>query len=193
MSSNNTKNAQDITVFEVDSAGTLSVAEFVNATQRKDFYPQIADWWDDSTENLKQAINECPPFRWALEKLYWDYNDEDAADPAEDLQTLTAWLDTFAADSLHERIMPALRLWFEQPPKWSFEDDYLDTSNSTGQGAAMSYFKGMDAGDLDLLGVEIVEGDSPGSTYMAAELNGDIEVANALAVENGIPVRFKKC
>lgn len=192
MKDDNTNKAEPVTTFEVGSGGTLRVAGFVNATQRKDFYPHIAYWWDESTESLKQALSECPPLRWALEKIYWDHNEETEPDPAEDLKHLLAWLDGVPSEMLQEQILPALRDWFEQPPKWGFEDDYLDTSTTTGQGAALSFFNGMEAEDLLLLGVEIIEGDRPGSSYMAAELMGDIDEANAVAVENGLPVRFIK-
>lgn len=180
------------TTFEVDSGGTLRVAGFVNATQRKDFYPHIADWWDENTESLKQAMNECLPLRWALEKIYWDQHGETAPDPAEDPIHLHTWLNALPSEMLQEQILPVLRDWFEQPPKWSFEDDYFDTSTTTGQGAALSFFNGMEPEELYLLGVEIIEGDRPGSSYMAAELTGDIDEANAAAVENGLPVRFIK-
>lgn len=192
MTDDNKIKTEPFTTFEVESSGTLRVAGFTNATQRKDFYPHIADWWDESTESLKQAISECPPLRWALEKIYWDQNEDSAPDPAEDLKILHAWLDGASSENLEDQILPALRNWFEQPPKWSFEDDYLDTSTTTGQGAALSFFNGMEAEDLFLLGVEIIEGDRPGSSYMAAELTGDIDEANAAADEYGLPVRFIK-
>jgi hypothetical protein len=40
------------------------------------------------------------------------------------------------------------------------------------------------------LGVDIVEGEHPGSTYYAAELRGNIDEANRAAEAAGIPVRF---
>jgi hypothetical protein len=50
----------------------------------------------------------------------------------------------------------------------------------------------MDANSVDLLGVDIVEGEHPGSTYYAAELRGDIDVANRAAEAAGLRVRFVK-
>ena len=38
----------------------------------------------------------------------------------------------------------------------------------------------------------IVEGEHPGSTYYAAELRGDIDVANRAAEAAGLRVRFVK-
>ncbi len=44
---------------------------------------------------------------------------------------------------------------------------------------------------LDALGVLIVEGEHPGSSYYAAELRNDIEEANGVAQSLGLPFRFK--
>jgi hypothetical protein len=54
----------------------------------------------------------------------------------------------------------------------------------------MEYFQSMDVGQRKSLGVRVVEGEHPGSTYYAAELHGDIDEANRTAEEAGIPVRF---
>jgi hypothetical protein len=43
---------------------------------------------------------------------------------------------------------------------------------------------------LDALGVVIIEGEHPGSTYYAAELVRDIDDANRAAKAAGLPVRF---
>jgi microcompartment protein CcmL/EutN len=48
----------------------------------------------------------------------------------------------------------------------------------------------MTADDLETLGVDLVEGEHPGSTYYAAELRGDIDEANRAAEAAGIPARF---
>jgi hypothetical protein len=50
----------------------------------------------------------------------------------------------------------------------------------------------MDSDALEALGVTIVEGEHPGSSYFAAELTGDVEVENKAAKAAGIALRFKK-
>jgi hypothetical protein len=55
----------------------------------------------------------------------------------------------------------------------------------------MSFFQDMDGKMLDALGVVIVEGDRPGSTYFAAELRAEMKVANAVAEREGLPFRFR--
>ena len=59
------------------------------------------------------------------------------------------------------------------------------------QRAALTYFQQMDDQTLDLLGVEIVEGEHPGSSYFAAELRRSVEEANRAAEKASLPVRFK--
>ena len=48
----------------------------------------------------------------------------------------------------------------------------------------------MDRDQLETLGVQVIEGDFPGSSYYAAELGVDISKANRAAKKAGIPVRF---
>jgi hypothetical protein len=55
----------------------------------------------------------------------------------------------------------------------------------------MSFFQDMDGKMLDALGVVIVEGDHPGSTYFAAELRGAMKEANSVAETEGLPFRFR--
>ena len=43
----------------------------------------------------------------------------------------------------------------------------------------------------DALGVVIVEGDRPGSSYFAAELRNELADANAAAQRLGLPFRFR--
>ena len=44
---------------------------------------------------------------------------------------------------------------------------------------------------LDALGVEIIEGKHPGSSYYAAELRQDVDYANEVAREMGWEFRFR--
>jgi hypothetical protein len=50
----------------------------------------------------------------------------------------------------------------------------------------------MDRDTRQALGVVIVEGEHPGSSYYAAELRNDIDSANETATELELPFRFKQ-
>jgi hypothetical protein len=88
-------------------------------------------------------------------------------------------------------VVPEIEKWFNNPPNWNWEDDYLP-KDSTSQGAALEFFQRMEDDDLDAIGVVIVEGEHPGSTYYAAELEVELDIANKAAAEAGIPVRFNR-
>ena len=84
-----------------------------------------------------------------------------------------------------------IRCWLNEPPD---EEDYelADIYGNTAQGSANRYFRDfLDSDIRDKLGVVIIEGDHPGSSYFAAELHGSIEYANATAEELKLPFRFR--
>ena len=57
--------------------------------------------------------------------------------------------------------------------------------------SAYRFFSSMDYADLKTLGIKVIEGECPGSTYYEAELAIPIEEANAQAEAAGIDIRFK--
>ena len=63
---------------------------------------------------------------------------------------------------------------------------------ASGSGAALEYFREWDPDDLLALGVKIVEGEHPGSTYYAAELIRDPAAANATSARRGFGVWFSR-
>lgn len=92
---------------------------------------------------------------------------------------------------IQKLVVPDIKKWFDAKPNWNWEQDHLPLE-ATAQGAAKAYFENLSIDDLDLLGVEIVEGDHPGSTYYAAELRTDIRKANKAAKDADIPVHFSR-
>jgi hypothetical protein len=206
----------NITEFEVDSSGTLTVADFWEPKTRSDFYESVSDSWSESPAHLADAMEECEPLAWAVHSIYTELRDEIQADldgiahssgvskkralalkariktmPEEPEDNAEDWLLTLTSSEFEARVVPEIEKWFDSPPNWNWEDDHLP-KNGTAQGAALEFFQSMDGVTLDILGVQIVEGEHPGSSYYAAELTGDIDVANKAAAEAGIPVRFKK-
>ena len=57
---------------------------------------------------------------------------------------------------------------------------------------AKKYFECLDYETLDGLGVQIVEGDHPGSSYYAAVLRQDIDYVNNIARSLGLKFRFRQ-
>ena len=67
----------------------------------------------------------------------------------------------------------------------------------SGSAAAYRLFYGYDYCDefepnevIELLSIELVEGEYPGSSYYAAELSIPVEEANAIAEQNNVLIRF---
>ncbi len=109
--------------------------------------------------------------------------------PEEPEEGAVAWLLSLTTKEFEDRVVPEIEIWFAEPPDWSYEDDYLPESG-TAQGAALEFFRDMTRDERRTLGVKVIEGEHPGSTYYAAELRGDIGEANRAAEAAGIPVRF---
>ena len=206
--------AEPLTVFEVSDGGTLRMANFAEAETRAEFYEYVAGFWSRSPKDLAEAMDECQPLAWAVHSIYSEFRDELAADlqaaqragneskrmladlkgglqalPEEPEEGAEDWLLSLTNKEFEDRVVPVIEKWFGEPPNWNFEDDYLPKSG-TAQGAALEFFRDMTADELETLGVDVVEGEHPGSTYYAAELRGDIEEANRAAEAAGIPVRF---
>jgi hypothetical protein len=79
--------------------------------------------------------------------------------------------------------------WLSSPIKG--EDYQWFPIRSGAQGQAMAFFESMDNETLDALGVVIIEGEHPGSSYYAAELRQPIDAANEMAEAMALPFRFK--
>lgn len=58
--------------------------------------------------------------------------------------------------------------------------------------AAWAFFELVDAEVTDALGIDIISGEHPGSTYYAAQLRDDLDAANAVAAEMGLLYRFER-
>jgi hypothetical protein len=200
--------------FDVNSSGTLSLSNFTEFETRSEFYDSISGSWSQSPGDLAEAMDECPPLSWAVHSIYSEIREEVQFDfdattgqsgilakrsnalkarlnamPEEPEEGAESWLLTLINSEFEDHVVPEIEKWFDSPPNWNWEDDYLP-KDSTSQGAALEFFQRMDGDDLDVIGVVIVEGEHPGSTYYAAELKVDLETANKAAIKAGIPVRF---
>ena len=208
--------AEPIAEFEVTEFGMLRMADYAEAETRAEFFEDEAEQWEASPQDLSDAMDECQPLAWAVNSIYSDFRDEIVADigaaetgaklnkrriaalkerlkklPEEPEEAASDWLLGLTTSEFEANVVPQIQEWFSEPPDWSFEDDYLPRTG-TAQGAALEFFRGMDADAVDRLGVVIVEGDRPGSSYYAAELRGDIDAANRAAKSARLRVRFVK-
>ena len=205
-----------VTAFDVNESGTLSISNFSELEIRSEFYESVADSWSQSPSALAEAMDECPPLAWAVHAIYNEIreeiefdlqsiSEESGADklrkaaleirfqsmPEEPEEGTEAWLLSLTSSEFEDHVVPVIESWFDDSPDWNWEDDYLPRG-ATAQGAALEFFHGLNGEELDVIGVVIVEGEHPGSTYYAAELTVDVDAANKAAQQSKIPVRFNR-
>ncbi len=101
------------------------------------------------------------------------------------------------ADWIHLEGTAGLQRFKDEVDEWMASDiEYGDYEwfrrNSGAQGSAMAFFESQPFATQKALGVVIVEGDHPGSTYFAAELHSTVDEANEAAQGLGLPIRFMR-
>ena len=99
-----------------------------------------------------------------------------------------AWVRLGGLQAL-PRFKRELENWLADPVDWA-QSEFWPRGWSS-QGKALSFFQQMDGDIVDSLGVVIIEGEHPGSSYYAAELRMPIEDANETAELLGLPFRFR--
>jgi hypothetical protein len=205
-------NHKDKTVVEVDDNGLLRLADFGEPETRDQLYESLGSW-SVSPLDLVEAMEGNEPFRWAANQIYDDFRDsiedeilkkggvkrrikalakrlkqfpDDAYDGAVD------WILGMTDQEFETLIVPGLNQWFSDAPDYEIELDYLPL-NVTAQGAALQLFSDIPASQCEALGVVIIEGECPGSSYFAAELRIDAEEANKVADKLGLSIYFRLC
>ena len=204
-------------LFLVNDGGTLALADFEAPTNRSQFYEHIVDGWSGSPQDLYDAMDQCQPLLWEVNSLYEEYRAqvEDSLEqarsrkdfnqsriaalakrlghlPEEPYDGAGDWLLSLTDVEFEEQVVPIVEKWLDSEPEWINESDYLPASSSA-QELALQHFQSMDHKLLSVLGVVIVEGEHPGSTYYAAELQIGTDEANERARQLNVPLRFKRC
>ena len=88
-----------------------------------------------------------------------------------------------------DRFTQAIQDWLDAPVDYT-QSEFFPIDYGV-QGGPYRFFSMMDPDVRDELGVVVVEGEHPGSTYYAAELRKPIDEANATAEDLGLPFRFR--
>lgn len=195
--------------FDVNESQTISVSGY-----------EEPKTWDDvfslSTNSLRtpvdviSEINQCEPlvshFQHLTDGAIEEILEELESDPAPTPQrrrklqkTLNSlesdpdygWQDwiTLEGEAGVPRFRDEIKEWLAQPVDYSQSEWF--PMNYGSQGEAKAFFEQLDRKTLHALGVVIIEGEHPGSTYFAAELRQDIDDANTVAQQLGLPFRFQ--
>ena len=202
-------------LFDVTEYGTLSVADYPDPKVRRDAY-DLFTGWDENPSDLALAVGSCIPLSWlaadlhreALETRYQSAHDsllELIGCPGAVMKIMAntrknwgdsdcpvviqEWLENLGPEEFEDAVA-TVKDWLDTEPDWSSEYEYFD-SWADGQRAALNFFRDIDLDSLSGINIEIIEGEHPGSTYYAAELVMHPDEANAIALREGIPLRFR--
>jgi len=154
----------------------------------------IEDCWPLTSRFQELALTELEEARSSLEdddslsfferrrlkRLVKSLDDEDDG--------WTAWVMLEGAPGL-PKFKQVVEDWLASPIEYNDYEWFPRYSGA--QGSAMGFFESLPFETLDALGVVIIEGDHPGSTYYAAELRQPLDAANAAAEELELPFRFQ--
>lgn len=166
-------------LFEVSEYGTLSYANFEEPKTRYEAYG-----FGDSSEVTLSLLENRYDLYLPIQELYREHlREQDASLDAAALeeQVEEGWLDWYSnATGLHRADVDSiLDDWLSGEPDWANEWEHFYQTVSA-QGAAYDHFLREDRDMLDALGIVIIEGECPGSSYFAAELHADVDEANGI-------------
>lgn len=210
-SSRVTPQPESLTFYEVAQYGTISDPTVPGPRLRADVFQNISPGFIRTTGDLVSDVDGCVPLASHFSILAADHlsDIEDELDADDNtlgfverrrLAFLAAALrddpDTGWRDWVEHEGDPGLAGFREIIQDWLDEDVDWDEAESfdscwSGQSAALGFFSDLDAKVRKALGVVIIEGDRPGSSYYAAELRGDIAHANQTAQALGLAFRFR--
>lgn len=206
-----TPRPKPLTFYEVAENGTISDPTVPEPKLRADVFQNISPRFIRSAEDLISEVDDCIPLASHFSNLaanhLSDIEDKLEADDntlgfveRRRLAFLVAALqddpDTGWRDWVEHEGDPGLagfkkiiQDWLDDDIDWD-EAEWFDRGWS-GQDAALGFFSSLDAKVLDALGVVIIEGEHPGSSYYAAELRDEIVDANQTAQALGLAFRFR--
>jgi hypothetical protein len=203
--------AAALTYFEVSSSGTISYPGITEPKKRADVFQDVSPRLIHSTGELITEVKSCQPLAWhftelaasRLEDIEAELDDDDSGlglmarrrlailavalrdDPDDGWRDWVKHEGDLGLASFKEHIQD----WLDEDIDWN-ESDYFDAGWS-GQSACLAFFSDVDFAVRKALGVVIIEGEHPGSSYYAAELRSDIAQANLKAHELGLDFRFR--
>jgi len=200
-----------LTFFEVAEHGTITDPGVTEPKTRSDVFQNVSPGRIRTTDQLISEIESCTPLEGHFSYLADNYLSHIEVELEDDdswiglierrrLAFLAAALrqdpDTGWHDWIKHEGDPGLagfkeiiQDWLDEHVDWD-EAEWFDSGWSV-QDAALGFFSDLDAKVLDSLGVVIIMGEHPGSSYYAAELRGDLAQANQVAQELGLAFRFR--
>ncbi len=195
-------------LFAVNSFGTIVEPESAAPTLNSDVYESISTRWIDTPESVVRAVQEYAELESHFAELATDelFEAQDRLECNEGVSLAErvalertvallqrpdhdwpGWVQAMGQAGL-PRFVAAIERWLDEPVNWRMTEFW--PSDWSSQGKALQFFQQVDDDTLDAIGVVIVEGQHPGSTYYAAELRSPVYKANTAAEALGLPFRF---
>lgn len=205
--------ALTINWFEVNSECVIIDPEVPEPTNRAQVFERVDPTDAHDLDGLIDLIWRCPPLAQHFQGLGEQYLQENTG-PQVFLHNLVngagprtgshqlilralrqdpddgweRWIE-LSGDGALEGFRQVVRDWLTQDIDRR-EREYFD-SLWNGQLAALGHFEDQSESVLKAIGVRVIDGDCPGSTYRAAELHKAINDANQAAESLGLDCRFR--
>ena len=171
-------------VYHMDVSGLRNAHDIVSEVESEWLLCEHFQWLAAmELQEVESRLGEedlAPGARGRLETLKNILQDEDDG--------WREWV-LFEGDAASERFRQEIARWLEEPLDWDEREFW--PRGWEGQAGPLDFFYVMDDKLRDSLGIVIIEGDQPGSSYFAAELRNDLADANATADALGLPFRFR--
>jgi hypothetical protein len=194
-------------IFEVDEYGTIRDPGCPEPETWRQLYPDVQTVSMATADDMAQEVDRCIPLAWHLDRLAIERRAGIAQQlsasstmtkrerrrlqrllDAGEAQAWHSWISAASDDELAQ-LRQEIDRWLDQDIDWSMSEWFPYDYGSIG--AAKQFFDHFPFSVHEELGVVIVEGDHPCSTYFAAELSVDIDDGNARAEALGMPIRFR--
>lgn len=200
--------------FEVNERGQINLAKVYEPKVREDVYPSIARAEPRSVDELQTLIESCTPLssyfvrlasikRQVLERQLEENQGLNVLSPcelvrAQQLHELLVadpdggwwnWIATVGEEGVYV-FQEHIDVWIQEEIDWN-EVDFFEVAYND-QSSAFDLFSSLGVAVLNALGVRLIQGQCPGSSYCAAVLLVEPEAANAEASQLGLSYRFRK-
>jgi len=199
--------------FEVNDQGTLVDSDVSEPQSWSDIFDSISTWQFQNSKHVINEVKACMPLaafpNQELENelcsLEEDLNDEkyhsssERMSLEEKIKTLKKyqdeyedpwmdWVELEGAEGV-SKFKALIDKWLNEPIDWGQSEWFPLRSGS--QGRAFGFFQDQPHELLNALGIVLIEGEHPGSTYYAAELRESLDHANESAKQLKLPFRFR--
>ena len=197
--------------YEVNEYRTITDPSVRQPKVRSEVFSNVSPVLIHSTDQLVDVVEECTPLGDHFSQLAYEHLSEIEQELEEADTSLgftarrrlafvaaklrddpeTGWRDwvKHEGDPGLASFKKHIQDWLDEEIDWN-ESDWFD-SGWSGQSAALDFFSSLQGDVCDALGVVIVEGEHPGSSYYAAELEAGIDQANVAAETLGLDFRFR--